>query len=40
MIPTVEALFTVINRVLGIRTEPKTVHIKKNTELAKSIAGF
>ena len=29
-----------INRVLDIRPEPKTVFIRKNSELEKSIAGF
>ena len=38
--PTVKVMFTVINRVLGIRPEPKTVFIRKNSEIEKSTAGF
>ena len=39
MIPALKVL-CVINLVLGIMPEPKTVLIRKNSELAKSIAGF
>ena len=39
-IPVVKALFTPINKVLGIRPEPKLVFIRPNSELQKSIEGF
>ena len=39
-IPAVKALFTAINRVLGIMPGLKMVFIRKNSELEKSIAGF
>ena len=32
-IPTVKSLFVTINRMLGIRPEPKTVFIRKNSKL-------
>ena len=36
----VKALFTPINKVLGMRSEPKLAFIRPNSKLEKSIDGF
>ena len=39
-IPAVKVLFTLINQLLGIRTEPKLIFIRPNSKLRIAINGF